>query len=61
MSDDEINIYPLSEARVMASRTEPGLVILAIRSGRETMHYALSVEDLEALAERLRLDALLLK
>ena len=58
--DDEITIYELSEVRVLNPRTEPGLVVLAIRSGKETTHYAMTLEDLAGLADRLRQDAIIL-
>lgn len=59
--DDEIKVYKLDEVRVFNVRAKQGVAILAITSGETITHYALSVEDLAGIAERLRLDAILLK
>ena len=59
MSGD-VKVYKLDEVRVMQIRAEPGTAILAITSGAQTTHYALSVDDLAGIAQRLRLDAILL-
>ena len=57
---DNTTIFPLTAARVLTVQGDPDTVILALRSGDETMHFAVAVEDLAVLAERLRLDAVLL-
>ena len=61
MTDKILTVYNFAEARVFTSPTMPGECILAIRSGTETTHYAMNIEDLAGLAERLRQDAKLLK
>ncbi|NGM46407.1 hypothetical protein G5B31_12765 [Rhodobacter sp. SGA-6-6] len=61
MTDKTLTIYSFAEARVFTAPSMPGECILAIRSGTETTHYAMSIEDLAGLAERLRQDAMLLK
>ena len=58
---DEIDVYPLSEARVMAIRGNAAEVVLAVSSGADTRHYVMQLEDLAKLASRLTLDAKLLK
>jgi hypothetical protein len=61
MTSQTLTVYTLAEARVFTASSMPGECILAIRSGSETTHYALPIEDLARLAERLRQDAMLLK
>ena len=61
MTSDKLIVYRLAEARILTASSMPGECILAIRSGSETTHYSLAIEDLARLAERLRQDAMLLK
>jgi len=56
-----VTILALREARVLTVRSDPGIVVLALRSDGETVHFAMTLDDLAALADRLRQDALLLK
>lgn len=60
-ANDEIQLYALTEVRVCTSRHLPGKAVLAMTSGGETTHYAMTVDELAALAVRLTQDAKLLK
>lgn len=61
MSGKLLTILALEEARVFKAESLPDAAVLALQADGETRFYAMSVEDLAGLAERLRRDALLLQ
>lgn len=59
MSDD-IYVQRLVEARVFIVKSEPDAVVLGLTGSAETHYFSLRAADLQGLADRFALDALLL-
>lgn len=58
--DDQIEVYPVSFVRTCTVAGDRRTVVLVIRSGDDTRHYSLDVDDFVGLTKQMQADAHLL-
>jgi hypothetical protein len=58
--NDDIQVQRLTEARVFIVKGDPDAVILRFTGNAETHYFSLRAADLQGLADRFALDAMLL-
>lgn len=60
MTDDDIKVFAVSSVRTCTVSGDRRTVVLVIRSGDDTRHYSLDVDDFVGLTKQMQADAHLL-